>query len=73
VAERAREAGARTICFGGGVTPDGADFMDSIEVVTMPVIERPMTLEEILAAGTAPIARAAARAAALVELGGEVG
>jgi glycerate 2-kinase len=73
VAERAREAGARTICFGGGVTPDGADFMDSLEVVTMPVIERPMTLEEILAAGTAPIARAAARAAALVELGGEVG
>lgn len=70
VAQRAREAGARTICFGGGVTPEGADFMHSIGVVTVPVIERPMSLEECVAAGTAPIARAAGRAAALVELGG---
>ena len=73
VAERARAAGARTICFGGGVTPDGAAFMHSIGVVTMPVTERPMTLEECVAAGTPPIARAAGRAAALVELGGELG
>lgn len=71
VAERARAAGARTICFGGGVTPDGAGFMQSLEVVTIPVTERPMTLEECQAAGTAPIARAAGRAAALVDLGGE--
>ena len=73
VAERARAAGARTICFGGGVTADGAAFMQSIGVVTMPVTERPMTLEECVAAGTHPIARAAGRAAALVDLGGELG
>ena len=73
VAERARAAGARTICFAGGVTPDGAAFMHSIGVVTMPVTERPMTLEECVAAGTPPIARAAGRAAALVDLGGELG
>ena len=72
VAERARDAGARTICFGGGVTPDGAEFMHSIGVVTVPVTERPMTLDEIAAAGTAPIARAAGRAASLVDLGGSL-
>ena len=69
VAERARDAGARTICFGGGVTPEGAEFMHSMGVITMPVTERPMTLYEIAAAGTAPIARAAGRAASLLDLG----
>jgi glycerate kinase len=72
VAQRAREAGARTICFGGGVTPEGAEFMHHMGVTTMPVTERPMTLEECLEAGTAPIARAAGRAAALVQIGGEL-
>ena len=70
VAERAREAGARTICFCGGVTDEGAEFMHGLGVVTMPVTEQPMSLEECAAAGTAPIARAAGRAASLVELGG---
>lgn len=73
VAERARAAGARSICFGGGVTPEGAEFMHSIGVITMPVTERPMSLEEIEAVGTAPIARAAERAASLVALAGELG
>jgi glycerate kinase len=70
VAERARHAGARTICFGGGITPAGAAFMHGLGVVTMPVTERPMSLDEIIAAGTAPIARAAGRVASLVDLGG---
>jgi glycerate kinase len=73
VAERARSAGARTICFAGGVTPEGSAFMHGMGVVTMPVTERPMSLEECIAAGTPPIARAAERAAALVDLGGELG
>jgi glycerate kinase len=73
VAERARVAGARTICFGGGVTPDGAQFMHSLGAITVPVTERPMSLDECLAAGTAPIARAAGRAAALVDLGDGLG
>lgn len=70
VAERARAAGVPSICFGGGVTAEGAEFMHSIGVVTMPVTERPMCLEDIVAAGTAPIARAAGRAAAIVEMAG---
>ncbi len=73
VAERASAGGARTICFGGGVTPEGAEFMHGIGVVTMPVTERPMTLEQCQAAGTPPIARAAARAASLVDLAGVIG
>ena len=73
VAERGRESGARTICFAGGVTPEGAEFMHSLGVVTMPVTERPMTLEECIAAGTTPISRSAARAASLIDLAGQLG
>ena len=73
VAGRASAGGARTICFGGGITPEGAEFMHGIGVVTMPVTERPMTLEECVAAGTPPIARAAARAACLIDVGGALG
>lgn len=73
VAERARAAGVPTVCFGGGVTPEGAEFMHDMGVVAMPVIERPMDLEQIRAAGTAPIARAAARVAAIVGLSEELG
>jgi glycerate kinase len=68
VAERARRAGVPSICFGGGVTPEGAQFMHDMGVVTMPIVERPMSLEEVVAAGTAPISRAASRAAAVVDL-----
>ncbi len=68
VAQAARAAGVPSICFGGGITPAGAEFMHRMGTVTMPVTERPMSLDECLAAGTAPIARAAARAAALVGL-----
>ena len=68
VAERARAAGAATICFGGGVTPEGAAFMHGLGVITMPITERPMSLEDVIEAGTGPIARAAGRAAALVDL-----
>ena len=72
VAERAAGAGAHTICFGGGVTPEGAEFMHGMGVVTMPVTERPMNMYDIAAAGTAPIARAAARTASLIDLAGLV-
>jgi glycerate 2-kinase len=69
VAERARATGVRSICFAGGVTAEGAHFMRGMGVITFPVTERPMSLEEVVVAGTAPIVRAAERAAALVDLG----
>ncbi|MFO7698561.1 MAG: glycerate kinase [Anaerolineae bacterium] len=72
VAVRARDAGVRTICFGGGVLPVGARFMHGMGAITLPVTERPMSLEQVVAAGTAPIVRAAERAAALVSLGEEL-
>lgn len=68
VADRARAAGLPTICFGGGVTPEGAQFLSDRGVIVMPVVEAPMSVEECAAAGTAPIARAAERAARLVNL-----
>jgi hypothetical protein len=40
--------------------------------VTLDVTEGPMALEEVITAGTGPIARAAERAARLVELGGQL-
>jgi glycerate kinase len=73
VGQRARAAGVPTICFGGAVVPEGAAFMRSIGVVTIPVIEAPMDLDAVLEAGTDPIHRAAERAAALVELAGSLG
>ena len=73
VAARAHEAGARCICFGGGITDAGAEFMHGIGVVTMPVVERPMHLDDVVQAGTVPIARAARRAAALIEMAGTLG
>ena len=69
VAHRARASGRPTICFGGGVTPDGIEAMASARAVVVPVIEAPMGLEELVAQGPAPIARAAERAAGLVSLG----
>lgn len=73
VAERARAAGVPTICFGGGITPEGGALMHGLGALTMPVVEGPMSLEEVVAAGTAPIARAAQRAATLVDLAGRLG
>jgi glycerate kinase len=72
VAQRAHGAGVPSICFGGGVMPEGAEFMHSLGVVTMPVIERPMSMIGVAAAGTAPIARAAGRVAALLDVAGSL-
>jgi glycerate kinase len=69
VAERAGAAGVPTICFGGGVTPEGAAFMHGRGVITMAITEQPMSLAEAVAAGTSPISRAAERAARLIDLG----
>jgi len=73
VAERARSSGVPTICFGGGITPEGGAFMNGLGVITMPVVEEPMTLAEVMAAGTAPMARAAERAARLISLADDLG
>ena len=53
VAQRATAAGKRCIGFGGGVTPEGIAALGALGAVVVPVVERPMTVEEAMAAGTA--------------------
>jgi glycerate kinase len=68
VAERARAAGLPCICFGGGVLPEGIAALAELGAVVVPVIERPITLAEAMAAGSAPVVRAAERVARIVNL-----
>ncbi|MFO1540073.1 MAG: glycerate kinase [Chloroflexota bacterium] len=70
VARRARATGVPCIAFGGGVTPEGAAALAAEGAIALPVAEAPGTLAAAIAAGTAPLARAAERAARLVTLGG---
>jgi glycerate kinase len=70
VARRAAEARVACIAFGGGVLPEGEAALRALGVVVVPVVEQPLTVEEAMAAGPAPLGRAAERAARLVSLGG---
>ena len=69
VASEAATRELRTICFGGGVTPEGHDVMAAMDVVAIPVTEAPMSLADHVDAGTATISRAAERVARVVDLG----
>jgi glycerate kinase len=69
VARRAADAGVRCVAFGGGVTVAGEAALRELGCVAVPVAEGPMTVEEAMAAGAAPLERAAERAAHLVSLG----
>ncbi len=68
VAERARDADVPCVCFAGGLTAEGLELMRRLGVVTIPVVERPMTLEQVVAEGTAPLSRAASRVADMLGL-----
>ncbi|HEY7599103.1 MAG TPA: glycerate kinase, partial [Candidatus Limnocylindrales bacterium] len=68
VARRARAADVRCICFGGGVLPEGIHALAAEGAVVVPVAERPMGMAEAMAAGPAPLERAAERTARLVGL-----
>lgn len=68
VAQRARGRGVPCIAVGGGVTPEGIEALAGL-AVAMPVVERPQTVEEAMAAGTADIDRCGERLARLVSIG----
>jgi len=68
VAATARTAGVPCICFGGGVLPEGIAALAELGAVVVPVTERPMSVEQAMAAGTPPLIRAADRTARLVGL-----
>jgi glycerate 2-kinase len=69
VARRARAAGVPCIAVGGGVTADGIAVLGDIGVTVVPVSEGPQTVEQAMAAGTAPVERCGERIARLVSLG----
>ena len=68
VARRARAAGVRCLCFAGGATPEGIRVLAEAGAIVVPVSEAPGTVEAAMAAGAAPLARAAERTAGLIGL-----
>ncbi len=65
VAKRAQAAGVPCIAVGGGVEPAGIDALAAVGAIAVPVIERPQSVEEAMAAGTAPLERCGERLARL--------
>jgi glycerate kinase len=68
VARRAAASNRPCIAVGGGVTSEGIDALAPLGVVVVPVVERPQTVEEAMAAGTAPVVRCGERIARLVSI-----
>lgn len=68
VARRAQAAGVACVCVGGAVTPDGARTLLEVGAVSLPVVEGPTTVERAMAAGPAPVERAAERLARIWSL-----
>jgi glycerate kinase len=73
VARRARAAGVPCVAVGGGVEVEGAAVLAAMGAVAVPVVERPQSVEEAMAAGTAPLERCGERIARLVGLGTGLG
>ncbi len=63
VARRAHAAGVRCVAIGGGVTPEGREALSNVDAEVVAVHDAPVTLEEAVALGTAPIEAAAERVA----------
>ena len=69
VASRAREAGVGCIAVGGGVEPAGIEALERVGAVAVPVVERPMSVDEAMAAGVEPVERCGERLARLIGVG----
>jgi glycerate 2-kinase len=72
VARRAQTAGVPCIAAGGGVEPEGIAALAEVGAVAVPVTERPQSVEEAMAAGTAPLERCGERIATLIGLGAAI-
>ena len=68
VARRAAAAGVPCVAVGGGVEPEGIEALSAVGAVAVPVVERPQSVEEAMAAGTGPLERCGERLARLVHL-----
>ncbi len=69
VARRAAAGGVPCIAVGGGVEMDGIAALAAVGAIAIPVVERPQSVEEAMAAGTAPLERCGERLARLVSIG----
>ena len=69
VARQAAAIGVPCVAVGGGVTSQGADAMREVGAIVVPVIEAPMSVEEAIGLGTAPLMAAGERIARLVDMG----
>ncbi len=66
VARRAWAAGVPCVAVGGGVEPEGIAALAAVGAIAVPVVERPQSVEEAMAAGVAPLERCGERLARLV-------
>ena len=65
VARRAQAAGVPCIAVGGGVEPEGIEALAAVGAIAVPVVERPQTVAEAMAAGVEPLIRCGERLARL--------
>jgi glycerate kinase len=72
VARRAAAAGVPCVAIGGGVEPEGIAALAAVGAVAVPVVERPQSVDEAMAAGPAPLERCGERLARLVGLGAKL-
>jgi glycerate kinase len=68
VAKQAHASGVRCIAVGGGVEAEGIEALRGFDVVVLPVVERPQSVEEAMAAGIEPVRRCGERMARLVSI-----
>ena len=61
VARRARAAGVACVAIGGGVTPEGIEALAAVGATVVAVHDGPITLEEAITAGVAPVERCGER------------
>jgi len=66
VAKRAAAAGVPCIAVGGGVEVDGIRALAEVGATAVPVVERPISVEEAMTAGVDPLVRCGERLARLV-------
>ena len=66
VAKRSASAGVPCIAVGGGVEVDGIRALADVGAVAVPVVERPISIEDAMAAGVEPLERCGERIARLV-------
>ena len=72
VARAARACRVPCIAVGGGIDVEGIAALAECDAIVVPVAERPMTVEEAMAAGAVPLERCGERLARVTTLGARV-